>query len=228
MIREKIIDLFCPYHLINRAKQDPDNDSCLIRLYFGRRDPGKRLQEKSFRLRNFPLQIEDIETLGLESLRLVSAMADALAVMHWKANVDANDVEFVLGLSATQPKQRTSQEMLSLHPRSPEFAAGYSFLKQRIDLWLLDFNQCTMFDPEKPVDEWMGLLTGAFWFNDPYYPRPAAKHENDRALWQSFKERYLSSSAVFGSNSHALAEEFIGRLEVEGKRRAGGLKFLSQ
>lgn len=38
-----------------------------------------------------------MEDLGLDTQTFALAMANALAIMHWQAKIDAADVEFVLG-----------------------------------------------------------------------------------------------------------------------------------
>ncbi|KAK7184323.1 hypothetical protein PSPO01_09700 [Paraphaeosphaeria sporulosa] len=39
-----------------------------------------------------------MEALGIDARSYVKAMAEALAMMHWGARIDANDVGFVLPL----------------------------------------------------------------------------------------------------------------------------------
>ncbi|KAJ5278696.1 Protein of unknown function DUF3669 zinc finger protein [Penicillium angulare] len=82
-------------------KPEPDKD-CLIRPYLGRRRT-KRQDSTSrftaFSLRNFPLHIDQMESLGLpisDVQKYARAMAGTLAVMHWVGEIDGNDIEFVL------------------------------------------------------------------------------------------------------------------------------------
>jgi hypothetical protein len=56
----------------------------------------------AFSLRNFCLFLDQIEDLALDPSEYAEAMADALAIMHWSAGIDANDVEFVLGSLPTK------------------------------------------------------------------------------------------------------------------------------
>lgn len=63
--------------------------------------------------------------------------------------------------------------------------------KRSVRIWLLDFNQCTTFDPSMDVNIWLPLLTKSFWFNDPYYPRPVSTNKSDMHLWKVFSKRYL-------------------------------------
>ncbi|CAF9939039.1 MAG: hypothetical protein HETSPECPRED_001460 [Heterodermia speciosa] len=102
-VRERIIDEYCPNELKASIKSsEPDRD-CLVRPYLGRRRLPPRTSETSgktrfqpFSLRNYPLHIDRIEDLGLDSTLYAKIMAHTLANIYWKANIDANDIEFVL------------------------------------------------------------------------------------------------------------------------------------
>ena len=50
----------------------------------------------SFTLRNYPLTLRQMLELGCPVEEYVKIMADTLAFLHWGANIDAHDVEFVL------------------------------------------------------------------------------------------------------------------------------------
>ncbi|KAJ5861859.1 uncharacterized protein N7529_009169 [Penicillium soppii] len=84
----------------------PDGD-CLVRLYLGRRRTQMRTSEalprlKVFSLRNYPLHEDQMEQLGISTNDMhqyAQSMAEALAMMHWVAGIDGNDVEFVLAPS---------------------------------------------------------------------------------------------------------------------------------
>ncbi|KAG9513371.1 4HBT like protein, partial [Aureobasidium melanogenum] len=83
-------------------------------------------------------------------------MAQSLALMHWKAGIDANDVEFVFGDSIQNSTDRD----------------GHT-----VSIWLLDFNQCRRFSHDQAG---LKQLVDAFWWNDPYYPRPSSSNPQDR------------------------------------------------
>ena len=83
------------------AKDDPDNKDCLVRIYLGEREPIRQQSESYDTLRNFPLRLNMMEDLEIEVSQLAKEMAIGLAIMHWQAQVDGMDVEFVLGSSAT-------------------------------------------------------------------------------------------------------------------------------
>ena len=96
-VRETLIDIYCAESLrpsINSS--EPDRD-CLIRPYLGRR---RRLERKSrfqaFSLCNYPLHADQIEELGLNGTIYARIMAETLVILYWRAQIDANDVEFVL------------------------------------------------------------------------------------------------------------------------------------
>jgi hypothetical protein len=94
-----------------------------------------------------------MEDLNLEVRAYAHAMRDALAMMHWGAKVDANDIEFVLA----PPRAGSSI--------SASFQSHY--LGEH-SMWILDFDCCRIL----PVNE-AGIeqACAAFFKNDPFYPR---------------------------------------------------------
>ncbi|KAF3001882.1 hypothetical protein E8E13_005618 [Curvularia kusanoi] len=99
-VSDKIVDLFCAGNdsLAAFVKTNDDDDACLIRPYLGRRrrhrqDGPSTSRFQRFSLRNVPLHVDQMEVLGLDTHAYAETMADALALMHWGARIDANDVE---------------------------------------------------------------------------------------------------------------------------------------
>ncbi|OAP63365.1 hypothetical protein AYL99_02592 [Fonsecaea erecta] len=80
-------------------KDNVADRDCLVRLYLGRRkiQLEARRGQNFFFLRNYPLHLNRAEELGLQTVDYARAMAESLAVMHWVARTNANDVKFVLG-----------------------------------------------------------------------------------------------------------------------------------
>ena len=74
-----------------------DNRNCLFRIYLGRRATNRTRPASRFGLRNFPLHVNEVEELKLDTAMCARMMAQTLAILHWAAEIDANDVEFVLG-----------------------------------------------------------------------------------------------------------------------------------
>ena len=82
-------------------------------------------------------------------------MAETLAVLHWSVQIDARDVELVLG--ARRPpsshcppvdEEEEEEDMEALAPNtsiSPARALTETlFLGEPVQVWLLDFNQCRL------------------------------------------------------------------------------------
>lgn len=204
IVSEKIIPVQAPARrlLIRKFRPDVDEDSvmnsssnehCLIRPYLGRRryrnpeteaEPRRRL--RAFSLRNFPLHLDQMEQLGIDPSEYAIAMADALAFMHWVAEVDGNDVEFVLARPRNQPD-------ISHHqiPSEETCSKNIDILGPHT-MWILDFDLCR----DLALDE-SGIEQAckAFWGNDPWYPRPRRLATADQKLWDAFEERFLESSA---------------------------------
>jgi len=82
-------------------KSNPRNRDCLATIYLGKWRDLNRRASKAFTLRNFILHLDQMEELNLdlnlEFNAFAVGMANALAVMHWRSNIDSDDVEFVLG-----------------------------------------------------------------------------------------------------------------------------------
>ncbi|KAI4716225.1 spermine/spermidine synthase [Aureobasidium sp. EXF-10727] len=170
---------------------NPTNNNTLVRLYLGRRGMHRtNPQPKDISLRNFPLHIDEMEHLFLPIPTYITTLANSLALIHWTAHLDANDVEFVLGTSR-------------LHTQ------GHS-----IAIWLLDFNQCQTFSRDETG---LKQLVDAFWWNDPYYPRPGGEDQRDGVWWTMFLSRYLDASRLLTDSE--MPGQFIRAVEEEGHRR---------
>ncbi|KAL7902403.1 zinc finger domain-containing protein [Trichoderma sp. SZMC 28014] len=155
---------------------DPDeildnqaNKHCLIRPYLDSRrfqPKGERARRlRAYSLRNFPLHMGDMEKIRPKTHDYAITLADALAFLYWAAKVDANDVEFVLA-----PPRSNSH----LH----------------LAIWILDFDCCN----DMTMDSGIEKACRCFWRNDPYYPRPGSPHPSDQKLWESFQDRFLTTS----------------------------------
>jgi len=94
--QEDLIGTFCPATIRDSAKDAPENKNCIVRLYLGRRKRGNNIS-RFFSLKNFPLHLDMAEEWGIDVKVCASQMAVGLAICQWRAQVDANDVEFVLG-----------------------------------------------------------------------------------------------------------------------------------
>ena len=198
-IRESLIDQYCPKHLVDEIKNSKSNKDCLVRLYLGKR---RRPQpSKFFTLRNFCLYLDQMEELELDIIHIAHLMAEALALMHWRALIDANDVEFILGsapervaIPAVLARPLTSQEIRDRPKHSSTWDSHIESFKGRIThLWLIDFNRCDKLTPDNAGVE---KAVRAFFCNDPYYPRPHAILAKDQRLWASFRDRYLATSRI--------------------------------
>lgn len=213
LVSDKIVDLFCAGNapLSAFVKSNADDDACLIRPYLGRRRRhGQAAASTSrfqrFSLRNVPLHIDQMETLGLDASSYAETMADALALMHWGARIDANDVEFVLA----PPRQVEPPPSSTFHS---DYLGAHS-------MWILDFDCCR---PLSMDDAGIEQACAAFFRNDPFYPRPGSGEAADEELWEVFKQRFLvASRGILGEankDSLTLVEKLVERIEQEGQLR---------
>ncbi|THV87308.1 hypothetical protein D6D27_07468 [Aureobasidium pullulans] len=221
-VRAALVDALCPRSVKKQKEaylQKPENKDCLVRLYLGRREETSK--NENVRLRNFPLHVNEMENLKLDTEMFAKSLARALSVLHWAAGVDANDVEFVLGSSpATNTTgEPTLEEMEVCDIDELGKLYHYDYEHRSISVWLIDFNQCRGF--EKNKDGLKQLVDGFFW-NDPYYPRPGTSNKKDEKLWDIFADAYLEASEEFGKED-GMARAFILEVEKRAKKRSGGM-----
>ncbi|KAJ5607268.1 hypothetical protein N7537_003887 [Penicillium hordei] len=222
LVREAIVDVLCSpsiqkYKLEFLAK--PENKDCLIRVYLGRRMTNKTNPNvKSFKLRNFPLHVNEMEDLQLNTCAFAHVMAQTLAILHWKAGVDGNDIEFILGSSPLLSQMPRSDEITD----EDEWSLGdrFDFSHRSISMWLIDFNLCAKFE-ENPAG--LKQIVDAFTWNDPYYPSPELTTAKDKKLWFEFRKRYLEVSGVLTTS--AMPGRFIAEIEKRGRKANVGELF---
>jgi hypothetical protein len=218
-VRTALVDTLCSKSIRKQKEaflKKPENQDCLIRLYLGRRNDDNSKNE-NIRLRNFPLHVNEMEYLKLDTSMYAVVMARSLAMMHWAARVDANDVEFVLGCSPSKSSIKpTVEELEACDKDSAGKLYRWDLMHRSVSIWLLDFNQCKQFEHNS---QGLKQLVDGFWWNDPYYPRPGSK--NDEKLWTVFKKAYLETSGELSEVS--MAKDFIEAVEERGTRRSGGL-----
>ena len=215
-----LIGLFAPKSVLANTTSflaRPENKDSLMRLYLNRR--GERSASAIFKLRNFDLLVNEMEHLGLDTANYAQVMAQALAVLHWKARIDANAVEFVLGRS---PKLKMAPTVVEMENWGPEYPICSEIIQldtsqRSIGIWLLDFDQCQTFSES---DIGVTQLQRAFYFNDPYYPRPISRDPRDMALWKVFRGAYLGASTCLTASD--MPRRFIEAVEEAGQQRAAG------
>ncbi len=223
-VRSALVDTFAPKSVKDRKHEFlalPKNKNCLIRLYLGRRNSdAPPTSPDKFHLGNFPLHVNEMEQLKLDTPYYARLMAQALAIIHWRANLDANDVEFVFGNSPLVNAPPTPKELRTMNKDEAATTFISDFHHRTVSVWLLDFNLCQPFN--KTADGLKQLVDGFYW-NDPYYPRPTSDASNDKHLWSVFAKQYLQVSAKFVE--HGMPEAFIKAVEERGKKRSGNSMF---
>ena len=80
-----------------RPRRNEDSEHCLILVYSGEYETRQQKRRCFDSLHSFLLHLDMVEDVGLDERALAMEMTMALAVPHWQAEVDAMDVEFVLG-----------------------------------------------------------------------------------------------------------------------------------
>ncbi|OIW25607.1 hypothetical protein CONLIGDRAFT_582051 [Coniochaeta ligniaria NRRL 30616] len=209
--RQALVAKYCPASLRRAVLAHPSNRDCLARVYLGRRRQENAPLAPNFSLRNFNLCLDRMMDILLPVHEYAAAMGEALAVMHWAANVDGYDVEFVLGCEADLAYREddqidlglTSEQVVALTPHADTDVMALDTMKPaRLEerrpstrMWVLDFNLCSRWEERTAWEQPEALirhLVLAFYENDPYYPLPLV--EGGEALWNAFCDNYLRKS----------------------------------
>ncbi|KUM55451.1 hypothetical protein ACN42_g11825 [Penicillium freii] len=208
LARQALIDVYCPESSQLAVRSHDTNRDCLARIYLGRRRGANNPPPANFTLRNFNLCLDQMIELNLPIHHYAKAIGQALAIMHWSANVDCYDVEFVLGSEGETTYTQDiccslglSAEELARLPAHTDLdrMIRINFRRRTTRVWVLDFNLCSIWEErmglERP-DELIAHLVGAFFENDPYYPRPSQDLEPEKSLWFTFSSSYRDAAAT--------------------------------
>ncbi|KIW90355.1 uncharacterized protein Z519_09000 [Cladophialophora bantiana CBS 173.52] len=167
------------------------NKDCLARVYIDANNPNTSLYNSSDTLRNFPLYLDQAKMIGLDVNAFAEEMAMGLAILHWQAQIDAQDTEFVIGSSTSKG---FSLEYLGDEPTEIPVSSGDDFTQRETHLWMLDYDKCSNIDldSEDPSSEVVRKCLVAVTGNDPYFPHPHL----DPDLWRRFRKAYLKASEI--------------------------------
>ncbi|KAK3489786.1 hypothetical protein B0T13DRAFT_505777 [Neurospora crassa] len=175
--------------------------NCLVRPFLGRRrlprNRPRMISAVSFR--NFPLHLDQIEELGLPKEQYAMAMADTLAFLHWEAEVDARDVEFLLDFDCC--KKTTMPEVMD---DGGKVATEVAFLEAAAaSFWGND----PWYPRPPPPPKSNGNGNGNHGAGSEYQLA-------DRQLWEMFKGRYLETSQQIleGKGKEIMARELPGKV----------------
>lgn len=160
-----------PATVVRILDRTPDKH-CLVRTYLGRKNRPKQLTDGEFSLRNFQLYLNPMRGMSLDVMGLATSTGEAFAIMHWGAGVDGDDVEFVLGTSATT---ETDMAQPDLQHRA-------------VGLYLLDFGQCQSVDlfNEDVQDVYQGFKAAMIMGDNQLF----IPHPKETELFRAFSEAY--------------------------------------
>ncbi|KGO42792.1 hypothetical protein PEX1_084630 [Penicillium expansum] len=186
VVRKALISQFCApeQHLngteIEAILNNPQNKHCLARVYLGN---ANGTIDRKTPLRNFPLCLDPMEQIGIETVPLANAMGKAYATLNWGGAINGDDVEFVLGTSATAA-QGTDH--------------APNFQHRAVQLYLLDFGQCEVVDLTQDPDVVYQAFKGAMVTGDnqrfiPHYSRSPA-------LFATFRQGYIEAGNIILSD----------------------------
>ncbi|KAJ9488538.1 hypothetical protein VN97_g4745 [Penicillium thymicola] len=174
---------------------NPQNKHCLTRIYLGKAN-GPYHPEVP--LRNFPLYLDTMKKIGIETTRLATAMGKSYATLHWGSGVNGDDVEFVFGTFALE----TGEDQLHLQRRA-------------IGIFLLDFGQCELVDLSEDPQTVYQAFKGAMVMGDNQSFIP--HFSNDPEPFAAFKKGYIEAGNVIlldkGLNDIFSVENFMQQYE---------------
>lgn len=184
VVRKALISQFCALDKteIEAILNHPQNKHCLARVYLGKSN-GIIDSNTNNVLRNFPLYLEPMEKIGIETVPLANAMGKAYATLHWGAATNGDDVEFVLGTSTTEAHGEDYRPELQ---------------HRAVKLYLLDFGQCEAVDLTQDPDVVYQAFKGAMVTGDnqrfiPHYSRSPA-------LFATFRQGYIEAGNIILSD----------------------------
>ena len=219
-----LVEKFCPEGLREAVLADERNEDCLVRLYLGKKRVARERESRFFTLRNLCLDEMQLAEVGIDTAYIADTMAEALAVIHLGAGIDAGGGEFVLGTAPSEDlasirgsaKEETDREPTSM---CWEVRRQCRLMDGKAAVWLLDSDRCRGIGMD---EKGVGIAVNAFWLNDPYYPRPGGR------LWEGFRERYLERSGeILGDGSEVvkgLPGNFVEGIEDRGSGKWEVLK----
>jgi len=206
--RARLIEKYCSPKNKDKALSDPANKDCLVRVYLG------SSQGKSgamfFSLRNFKMHLNQMVDIQLDVEAMARRMAIAMAIMHWAAQTDARDVEFVLGSSTYKtPLAMDIEDVRKLEPftyTGPQSRRDEDFFHRTTELWVLDFNQV-----RKIILDEAGVAQAvdAVCHNDPYLPKPLQESQIGKKVWNVFVMAYLEASSIILKKDHEQDEHLL-------------------
>ncbi|KAI9733648.1 MAG: hypothetical protein M1834_003250 [Cirrosporium novae-zelandiae] len=223
--RKLLIEKYCPEKIKEEALASIANRDCLVRIYLGRTRRQYERPPRFFTLRNFILNLDQIQELELDAQDFARRMANALAFLHWTVHSDANDIEFVLG-SFPAPSGLCRwikwDDLVKLPACTSTRKYVEGFMTRVTEFWVLDFNLCNDISMD---EKGVAAAVKAFLMNDPYFPRPFPERIEDGYLWETFEDQYLITSSELmdqdpssTANMRSLPELFIsGVIEKHGQ-----------
>lgn len=175
--------------LTTQLLQSDEANYCLMRVYLGRQSNARA--ERFVSMHNFSLHGDTLNAaLGPQTHRRICIeMAEALAMLHWAAEVDGYGLELVLGATRIA------------HETAPQ-------------LWLLDFDLC-----QRMTADEHGIKQAiiAFYSNEPYFPQPGQDlWAFFKDVYMSFSARILDLKSQRGIVVYpSLPDLFIRSIELE-------------
>ncbi|KAI1443995.1 hypothetical protein F5Y02DRAFT_419510 [Annulohypoxylon stygium] len=189
--KNALINQYCAPRLRMRELSDPRNDHCLVKIYLGSVE-GKT-GERPFSLRNFELHLNQMEEVGLDVDRIASAVGQALAVLHWAANVDGWGVQFVLG-GSSNPVPLSYLEIEEMVPSTytgPKSRVIEHFFRGKCMLWMLNFDQV---QPITMDVAGVSRAVDAAVFGDIFLPKRYSRSPLEKRAWDKFRDQYVETS----------------------------------
>ncbi|KGO76042.1 hypothetical protein PITC_011990 [Penicillium italicum] len=179
VVRKALISQFCtPEQHFDTTKNDAvldhsQNKHCLARVYLGKANG--TIDHKT-PLRNFPLYLEPMEKIGIDTVPLANAMGKAYATLHWGAAINGDDVEFVLGTSVMEAQTADH---------------GPEVQHRAVQLYLLDFGQCEVVDLTQDPDVVYQAFKGAMVTGDNQ--RFIPHYSKSPILFSTFRYGYIEA-----------------------------------
>lgn len=162
--------------IIQTIVDHPANKYCLVRPYLGQYASRPRTELRS--LLNLSIGLDEMEALDVDVKGLARRLGEAFAILHWDAQVDGNNVDFVLGTRLLPPSAASSDAGDDNDGPVPDWQPAVQC--REVNLFMIDFGRCNRVclcsQPVEVVHQLymaaMGSRTTGRYIPHPYHSPP--------------------------------------------------------
>ena len=202
-LRAHLIDIYIDSSGLENAEilATTEHTDCLAHIYSGMTSPRATSGSKKAPLRtetslfNFPLYLDRSISAELDPVYVVVSMAVGMAALHFAAEIDGADCEFVLGGLNAGDEEQIERQQAQQPSSAPTAVQRLSLLPNETKIYILDFDKCSRIRMD---DDGVKRAAAAIKSNGPHFPMPPSKLPNatdewDEGMWLFFRVSYITA-----------------------------------